>query len=109
MQFYTLACTGDKLRCAKTENPFPMHSNRITGGNKGVTVPWHSYMQREDRENEGSAIICGGTIINTKLVLTARHCFGGNDNAKELKRDEVNNAFVIAGLLGNLTLLEGNA
>ena len=93
----------------KTEDPFVKEENRITGGSKGVTVPWHIYIQREDPNNEGSAIICGGTIINTKIVLTARHCFGGNDNAKELKRDEVDNAFVIAGLLGNLTLLEGNA
>ena len=91
----------------KTQNPFITPEDRIVGGRGGITIPWHIYIQREDPDKQGSAVICGGTMINTKLVITARHCFGGSNRDKELKGEELNNAFIVAGLSGDMKLLEG--
>ena len=90
-----------------TQNPFLTYMDRIVNGEEGVTVPWHIYIQRE-KDKPGTASICGGTMINTKLILTARHCFGGHNKDKKIKGNKLGKAFVVAGLPSNLTLLEGN-
>ena len=101
------ACKGDKS-CVHTKNPFEAIQDRIVGGIGDTTVPWHAYIQTGDQKNPATAEICGGTIINTKLVLTARHCFKGRDSAKVIKGNQLKNAFIVAGIQGNISLTKGS-
>ena len=48
-------------------------TNRIVGGNFGNFAPYQiffAFMMKESKEVSG----CGGTILNKRHILTARHC-----------------------------------
>ncbi|XP_065204426.1 modular serine protease-like [Planococcus citri] len=53
--------------------PYSEASTLITGGQleRFGDSPWHVAIYNQDKE-----LICGGTIINPQLILSAAHCFG---------------------------------
>ena len=66
----------------------------ISGVNGNVSIPWHVYIQREDPHNPGYPVVCSGTVVTSRFVLTARSCFRGNKKAKIIGRHQLDNAFV---------------
>lgn len=38
-------------------------------------VPWHVAIYQQNRDRNGFDIICGGTILNARMVISAMHCF----------------------------------
>ena len=64
----------ENLSCvAKREHMSDAPTNRIVGGNVGNFAPYQIFygiMMKESKEVSG----CGGTILNNRHILTARHC-----------------------------------
>ena len=52
----------------------PSISGRIIGGTETSSneFPWQVYLVMET--NSGSRLVCGGSLIDSKWVLTAAHC-----------------------------------
>lgn len=38
-------------------------------------VPWHVGIYQLNRDKNGYDVVCGGTIINALMIITAMHCF----------------------------------
>lgn len=62
----------------------------IVGGNRSAIskVPWHAGIYRKYRENYGFEQICGGSIISSKVIVSAMHCFWNSSVDKAINKDE---------------------
>ena len=67
----------ENLSCvAKKEDMSDAPTNRIVGGNVGNFAPYQilfGFMMKESKD----VGTCGGTILNKRHILTARHCVTG--------------------------------
>ncbi|XP_024942537.1 modular serine protease isoform X2 [Cephus cinctus] len=69
----------------------------VNGVRPNITdFPWHATLYKTVRENEKRTFICGSTIIQENLVITAAHCVFDEQNS----RVEDANKFLVAA--GNL-------
>jgi len=67
----------------------PGSSRIIQGQTAPGPIPWQAHL-RVGNPNRPFWVICGGTIIDSKTILTAAHCYHGGD----LNRDDF---FIAAG------------
>jgi len=76
----SVCCDKDKistidycLSCGKTHHPL---SNRCTGCEDvhPGDWPWTVILKYPDQDNFSDSILCGGTLVSSKHVITASHC-----------------------------------
>ncbi|XP_044735481.1 clotting factor C-like [Chrysoperla carnea] len=68
--------------CGKKNEKSKRVRRIIGGGNTGIgEYPWHVgiYSKRTIRKKTVYSQICGGSIINPKVVITVAHCFESKD------------------------------
>lgn len=67
----------------------------VGGGATNITnVPWHAAIYKRASEHTRFQQICGGTIINSKIIISAMHCFW---DASENRAYPVEHFFVAVG------------
>ncbi|KJH51345.1 hypothetical protein DICVIV_02464 [Dictyocaulus viviparus] len=70
-----------KLKCHFTQNVFKdnLNVNKVMGGRRATLgeLPWSILIETTDK-----LIICGGTLIGRKHVITAAHCFWKNSDVE---------------------------
>lgn len=90
----TLRCMDDgnwdyhPFRCEPYCGKLPATGTKfIVGGTvtNNTQVPWHVAVYK--RSGSAMSQICGGTIVNAKIVISAAHCFYDELEAKFFKPD----------------------
>lgn len=56
---------------------FPLYANPQIVGGKGIHPDIYSWLASLSYGNESTYGECGGSVINTRYVLTAAHCVTG--------------------------------
>ncbi|XP_055374811.1 modular serine protease-like isoform X2 [Condylostylus longicornis] len=77
--------------CGTVDNNVPFSVNSVL--TQPSKVPWHVAIYGKDRKQKFEHL-CGGTIIKSKIIITAAHCFW---NPSELSIRDKSNFIVFAG------------
>ena len=74
--FFPLGSDPDEsISCAmKKENTSDAKTNRIAGGNYADFAPCQIFFGFVMKANNSLGNACGGTILNKRFILTAKHC-----------------------------------
>ncbi|XP_065073053.1 CLIP domain-containing serine protease B15-like [Ochlerotatus camptorhynchus] len=83
---------GFEAWCGKTQNRITELIVRGHGTVKGEW-PWHAAIYH--KINRSNKYVCGGTLINEHVVITAAHCVRDSDNGQQLAPK---NIFVLLGV-----------
>jgi len=61
---------------------------RIVGGTEAGPneFPWQAHLYRQAASGRGTESFCGGSIISSRLILTAAHCFFDENGAPTHRR-----------------------
>ena len=71
-----LSHTADK-ECGIPINTDPTSDDRIIGGKETCSgcIPWQVALILKEKVDGKTKSVCGGTILSSRFVLTAAHCF----------------------------------
>ena len=59
------------------ESQYPDPESRIVGGKSALPgqFPWIAQIMARKKSNSDYEFICGGSLINEEIIVTAAHCF----------------------------------
>ena len=59
------------------ESPYPDSGSRIVGGKAALPgqFPWIAQIMARKKSDSEFEFICGGSLINEEIIVTAAHCF----------------------------------
>jgi hypothetical protein len=75
-------------QCGVPQVDFPKSTSLIVRGKMALRgqFPWLAAYYHSDVESSG--FICGGSLVSTKIVITAAHCINDKSDATSIKQPE---------------------